>query len=140
MTGGELSEAQQGVRALWRECADKGLTEGINYPKIVRTLFEDIDDAEQRAGAAEAEVARLTAERDHWKRAADGSSTALAEKVTRVMVERNHLAALVEAGLALADEWDDFEHDMSACQKYDCGDCTMKNAVHDLRAALGGTA
>lgn len=44
--------------------------------------------------------------------------------------------ALRERVTALADHWDDFAHDMVTCASYSCPDCTMKNAVHDLRTVL----
>lgn len=64
---------------------------------------------------------------------------AAVEKIlaTRVAATKADRDAAVEAAvLALADDWDDFEHDLTTCPKYDCGDCTMKNAVYDLRTCV----
>jgi hypothetical protein len=44
--------------------------------------------------------------------------------------------AVSVAVLALADDWDDFDHDPATCPRYDCGNCTMKNAVYDLRTCV----
>lgn len=61
--------------------------------------------------------------------------------IERALADLARRAEQAEAKLArvreLADEWGDFEHDAVACQKYDCGDCTMVNAIYDLRAVLG---
>jgi hypothetical protein len=125
MTGGELSAEE---RAEWRADAERRRDGRGNTPQNQRilALLDALD-------AAEARVVAVEAERDEGALATERENGNL-------RAENRRLAALVEAGLALADEWDDFEHDMIACQKYDCGDCMMKNAVHDLRAALGGTA
>lgn len=49
---------------------------------------------------------------------------------------RDAIDLLRSAVLALADDWDDFEHDPITCPKYECSDCTMKNAVYDLRTCV----
>lgn len=54
----------------------------------------------------------------------------------RVIAAHAETARVIEAVEALAETWADFEHDAIACPKYDCGDCTMINAVYDLRTAL----
>jgi hypothetical protein len=40
---GELTADQVARRALWRELAEKGIEQGADWPRIVLTLFADID-------------------------------------------------------------------------------------------------
>lgn len=54
--------------------------------------------------------------------------------VNRIVAAR--VSAALAKAEALVDEWADFEHDAVTCPRFDCGDCTMLNAIHDLRAAL----
>jgi hypothetical protein len=61
---------------------------------------------------------------------------AVAQRTAHLVIEGERLREVVGRVEALADEWADFEHDAVACQRYVCGDCTMLNAIYDLRAAL----
>lgn len=41
------------LRALWRDIAEKDIEHGVDYPRIVLTLFGDLDKATARAEQAE---------------------------------------------------------------------------------------
>lgn len=40
---GELQDHENALRELWRELAAKGIRDGVDYPRIVLTLFDDLD-------------------------------------------------------------------------------------------------
>lgn len=60
----ELQDHEKALRALWRDIAEKGIEIGVDYPRIVLTLFGDID--------------ALTQERDEWHAICTRQNTALA--------------------------------------------------------------
>lgn len=75
-----------------------------------------------------------------WPMDAATTTTGFADVVAAV--ERIKARARAEGArealapvLALIDQWDDFEHDAVACTEYVCPDCTMLNAIYDLRNA-----
>lgn len=64
----------------------------------------------------------------------------VAAAVAREREENARLREREAAVRALRDDWADFEHDAVTCPKYDCGDCTMLNAIHDLDRVLDAPA
>jgi hypothetical protein len=72
-----------------------------------------------------------------WRCAAPCADAECVPEYVGTAVMGDGLADAVSvAVLALADDWDDFDHDPATCPRYDCGDCTMKNAVYDLRTCV----
>lgn len=55
-----MSEHEE-LRRLWRDLAEKGIEHGVDWPRIVVTLFRDLDQRKAERDALAEQVARLLA-------------------------------------------------------------------------------
>jgi hypothetical protein len=53
------NEAHAGLHAIWREAAQKGIEQGIDWPRVVLDLFQDLDTSEAEAHNLAHEVDRV---------------------------------------------------------------------------------
>lgn len=90
-----LPEHEKVLRDLWREAAEKGIDQGVDWPRIVLTLFDDVAAAEAREQALRDRVRELEAERE-------GFAAGWASQVTRAHGAEQQVAKALD----LADEWE----------------------------------
>jgi len=53
-----IGPAEVARRALWRDLAEKGIEAGVDWPRVVRTLFRDLDDAKTTEVVLRGEIRR----------------------------------------------------------------------------------
>jgi hypothetical protein len=155
MTGGELSAAWLAdltdAEGMCRNCLTPWKCNGPHL-STPQDYANALDAAEARVAAAEAERDGHREAAGQWAKAAkedharaealDRANAVLIEARDHAQAENRRLAALVEAGLALADRWDrENRRPQNASDQVMAGVwAATKSDAAELRAALGGTA